>query len=707
MAHLLGHRGCMESLRADLRDLQAAIADVCSRAGAVRFPSWKFPDKVSCDLDISVLLQRYRHSDSDPEFSQHAHVVLLELVIDRLLLLLQSFTGYAETLLSGRAVPPTRGLGPCMSAGLTARTFWSTMLKLGAFCQQLRDECFLPLEKYCRWEIPAQQSTRFSTPQAGKYQKEHLKSFLPDVLESGTAPEGAQSTSVCLCPSVHVLGSSGSFQPRAGSSRAQSTRSVPTQTPGSPLASCDTCSSAQASLHEVGRAIISICQSQNIPSALSKFQEALEDSAGRRNLSATDMSYWAAEQSKDLSRINKHLQGLLQQVNPVKAELEKMGKQKEKLQKQVEDFSRKLQAEKDTQAEQQRNAEQSLKAKEKEHSEAVARLERDKDDLRRGAALLEEQLLALKEELEAKQVSVQELAPPSLSSPPRCSSFSPVPSLGHGGCVFPELSKTILMEEMRTTMVARKEMLELEEKVQALTDQRDSLEQKLSATSVQLEKEKVRVESMFRHQESLQAKQRTLLQQLDSLDQEREELQASLGEAEENKARLAEQLEQSREQSGKQLQAQQELLDTLQQEKLALEQSILELQANISRLEEQAQELRERERLLVFFPDLHVPTEMHFESSGNLTEDMESQLQANNIRIEVLERENAQLEALLAKVKAAAEQGVLKVSWVPQGWVLCTPKPLRGPQTSSRDAGRAKPRLLMLLGGRSSLTGVA
>lgn len=59
---------------------------------------------------------------------------------DRLLLLLQSFTGYAEMVLSGRAVPPARGLRPCMSAGLTARTFWSTMLKLGAFCQQLQDE---------------------------------------------------------------------------------------------------------------------------------------------------------------------------------------------------------------------------------------------------------------------------------------------------------------------------------------------------------------------------------------------------------------------------------------------------------------------------------------------------------------------------------------------------------------------------------------
>ncbi|NWZ83539.1 CC157 protein, partial [Poecile atricapillus] len=593
MAHLLGHRGCMESLRADLRDLQAAIADVSSRAGAARFPSWKFPDKVSCELDMSVLLQRYRHSDSEPQFSQHAHVVLLELLIDRLLLLLQSFTGYAETLLSGRAVPPARGLGPCMSAGLTARTFWSTMLKLGAFCQRLQDE-----EKACRREIPTQQSTPPSAPQAGKHQKEHLKCLLPDALESGTAPEAAQSP-VCPCPSVHVPASSDSSQPRAGPSLAPSTRSVPTQTPGSPLGSCDTCSSTQASLHEVSRAITSICQSQNIPSALSKFQEVLKDSAERRNLSATDMSYWASEHSKALSRINKHLQGLLQQVNPLKAELEEMGKQEEKLQKQVEDFSRKLQAEKDAQAEQQRKAEQSLKAKDKEHSKAVARLEQDKDDLRRGTELL-----------------------------------------GHGGCVFPELSKTTLLEKM-TTMVARSQVLELEEKVQVLTGQRDSLDEELSATRVQLEKEKVRVESMFRHEESLQAKQRTLLQQLDSLDQEREELQTSLAEAEAENARLAEQLEQSQEQSGKQLQAQQ-------------------LQANTSQLQEQAQELRERERLLVFFPDLHIPAEMQFESSGNLTEDMESQLQANKIRMEVLERENAQLEALLTKVKAAAEQGVLK-----------------------------------------------
>uniref|UniRef100_A0A8B9VIZ3 Uncharacterized protein n=1 Tax=Anas zonorhyncha TaxID=75864 RepID=A0A8B9VIZ3_9AVES len=152
--------------------------------------------------------------------------------------------------------------------------------------------------------------------------------------------------------------------------------------------------------------------------------------------------------------------------------------------------------------------------------------------------------------------------------------------------------------------------------------------------------------------QSLQAKQNALLQQLDSLDQEREELQASLGEAEGDRARL-------------------ELLDTLQQEKQSLEQSVSKLREDVSRLEEQAQELKEREKLLVFFPELHVPVETQFESTGNIAEDMEKQLQANDIRIGVLEQENTRLRAALAKLKVAAQQGVLQVRLSPSwGWEL-------------------------------------
>ncbi|XP_064890039.1 coiled-coil domain-containing protein 157 isoform X5 [Columba livia] len=590
MAQLLGHPGCMESLRADLRDLQAAIGDVWARAGPVRFPSWKFPDRVSCELDVPALLERYSHRHGDPQFSQHAHVALLELLIDRLLLLLQSFTGYAENLLSDRAEPPTQAVGPGMSAGLTARRYWCSMLKLGAFCQQLLAE-----KKAGKEELPTLQPT----PQAGNAEK-HSKRSLPDVLEIRTSPEVPQSTSPC--PSSSVSGSDsvtpGSSVPKAASSEAKSSRSVPTQTAGSAPGACDTCASAQASLRQVGKAITSVCQSQNIPSALSRFQEMVEDPTGpSRTLSATDLSYWAAEQSKDLARIGKHLQTLLQQVNPLKSELQESRKQKDELQKKVEDFSRLLQAEKETQAQQRRKAEQSLKVKNKEHLEAVARLERDKDDLRRGAALLEERLSALKEELAAKQAVVQEL----------------------------EVTKMTLLEEMRTMMVAKSRVLELEEKVQLLTEQQESLCQELSSSSTQLEKEKAKVESVLRHQE--------------------------------------------------------ELLDVLQQEKLSLEQNFSELQAKVSRLEEQAQELQEREQLLVFFPELHVPSETQFESSGSVTEDMEKQLEANSIRIGVLEQENTRLRSALAKVQVAAAQGVLKL--IPQTQ-LCSQL---GSQRCGEDAG--------------------
>jgi len=113
----------------------------------------------------------------------------------------------------------------------------------------------------------------------------------------------------------------------------------------------------------------------------------VDETTGRGTLYAKDVSCWASEQRKDLSRISKHLQLLLQQVSPLKSQLETSHKQKDELRKQLEDLSRVLQAEKEAQAQQTKGAEQKLEVKNKEYPEAVARLERDKDDLRRGTVL--------------------------------------------------------------------------------------------------------------------------------------------------------------------------------------------------------------------------------------------------------------------------------------------------------------------------------
>ncbi|KAM8797541.1 coiled-coil domain-containing protein 157 [Eudromia elegans] len=661
MAHLLGSPACMGGLRADLADLQGAIGDVLSRTGPVRYPSWKFPDRVSCELDLAELLERYDYVEGDVEFTQHAHVVLLELLVDRLLLLLQSFTGYAENLLGEKAVPGAQPVGPGMSAGLTVRKCWSSVLRLGALCQRLLAE-----RKTSRKDNPAPKATR----EGVNTEKPCVKSRSPSVPEPPSSTGVAQSTSPCLLQSVGVTDrdvSDGSPRGAAcsvtgsGRSIAVSGCSVTTQTEESPLAPCDLCAGAQRSLREVSEAIAGICQSQNIPSALSRFHETLEETLRRRSLSAMDMNYWASEQSKDLSRISKHLHMLLQLIDPLKSKLEEAEKQKEELQKKVEEFAKLLQEEKKTQEQQRKEAEQSLEAEKKEHLVTVAKLERDKEDLRRGATLLEERISTLKEALAAKQAALQEL----------------------------EVTKKTLLEDMRTQMVAKSQVLELQEKVQLLAGQQEGTGRELSAVTTQLEKEKAKVESMQRHEESLQAKQSALLRQLDSLDQEREELRASLADAEEDKARLAEQLRESRdkwEQSGSQLEEQQRLLDAVQQEKLALEQCVAELRANVAGLEETSRKLKERERLLVSFPELHVPVEAQFESTGNLAEDMEKQLQANNIRLSVLEQENVRLRAALAKVKVAAQQGVLKLVPQTQLWTQLSSR--RGSEAGSQDPPR-------------------
>ena len=82
MAHLLGSQNCLESLSMDICDVQEAIADIFARVGPVRFPSWKYPDKASCDLDMAKLMKRYCYS-KDEEHSKLSHIILFELLIDR------------------------------------------------------------------------------------------------------------------------------------------------------------------------------------------------------------------------------------------------------------------------------------------------------------------------------------------------------------------------------------------------------------------------------------------------------------------------------------------------------------------------------------------------------------------------------------------------------------------------------------------------
>lgn len=82
MAHLLGSQACLESLKQDVTDIQTTVMDLLSRVGSVRSPSWKYPDKISSELDIEELLERYSYSNDD-DHCKLSHIILFELLIDR------------------------------------------------------------------------------------------------------------------------------------------------------------------------------------------------------------------------------------------------------------------------------------------------------------------------------------------------------------------------------------------------------------------------------------------------------------------------------------------------------------------------------------------------------------------------------------------------------------------------------------------------
>ncbi|CAF4296621.1 unnamed protein product, partial [Rotaria magnacalcarata] len=81
MAHLLGSKTCIDSLRVDIDDMQTVIYEIIGKTGSLKCHSWKFPDKLATDIDIKELLERYQHGKNELD-NQVSHIVLFEIIID-------------------------------------------------------------------------------------------------------------------------------------------------------------------------------------------------------------------------------------------------------------------------------------------------------------------------------------------------------------------------------------------------------------------------------------------------------------------------------------------------------------------------------------------------------------------------------------------------------------------------------------------------
>lgn len=165
------------------------------------------------------------------------------------------------------------------------------------------------------------------------------------------------------CPEQDSLPVSISLQRPGGT--AENTRSVHSQTVETALVPCDACTSVQGSLREVGKVVINLCQSQNLPSSLGRFQQLVQDSMGHRPLPAATVGLWAAEQSKDLARLSKLM-------GPLRAQLEEAEGQKDGLRRQVGELEQTLQQERAVRQRQAEEAEQRRAQWERERQQLLA-----------------------------------------------------------------------------------------------------------------------------------------------------------------------------------------------------------------------------------------------------------------------------------------------------------------------------------------------
>uniref|UniRef100_A0A3Q2ZG98 Uncharacterized protein n=1 Tax=Hippocampus comes TaxID=109280 RepID=A0A3Q2ZG98_HIPCM len=173
-------------------------------------------------------------------------------------------------------------------------------------------------------------------------------------------------------------------------------------------------------------------------------------------------------------------------------------------------------------------------------------------------------------------------------------------------------------------------------------------------------------------EQSMETKQKSLLQRVEALDEECEELQKQLGEREERELNLHNQLQQmseDNEQLRTQFTSQRDTCSQLQSEKQTLQTQIEYFQGSVAELKQSVKSLKETERLLVAFPELSPLAHAQPKSTGNVLLDMEQQLQANSIRIGVLEKENAALQGSLVKLKEAAQQNAAKVRLIKSNWI--------------------------------------
>ncbi|KAF3851059.1 hypothetical protein F7725_012831 [Dissostichus mawsoni] len=278
MSQFLGRQDSIESLRKDVVDLQGALLDVFSRTGPVRFTSWKFPDKLSCNLDMVALLEKYDFLDGE-----------------------DALNAYVEKIRCSHRRDQTQQKG-CLSVGLVVRNYWSNLVQFANLKESYKDT--KKQRKVKTLDCDGTETVSLVSPQMSQ-SRDDLSPW-------------SSSSSFKFLPQSHAPSSSTHNTPCY---QKVDSHHVSSQTVESSLVPCNACHQVQSTLIKTGRAFVELLQGESLPSSLQPLLVAVEDTLELGHMTAGDVAQWANEQLRDMRRLMKHLQEVRSTVQPLKERL--------------------------------------------------------------------------------------------------------------------------------------------------------------------------------------------------------------------------------------------------------------------------------------------------------------------------------------------------------------------------------------------------
>lgn len=160
--------------------------------------------------------------------------------------------------------------------------------------------------------------------------------------------------------------------------------SVGCQTMVSSPLPCHACAHVKHSLRVTSDTLSSICQRLGLPSCLSSFLEEVPSFLEHGQLSAPDMAQWAAQQSRDLGRLEKYLAQLQDTIQPLKESLATLEGERGKLRVQLEQTERSLAQQIEEHQASLENIEVRLQKVQAKGDEAKRRLQGELEEMRFG-----------------------------------------------------------------------------------------------------------------------------------------------------------------------------------------------------------------------------------------------------------------------------------------------------------------------------------